>query len=500
MSKYRFPLSEAADTIASAMSKKLKRPIDRSQVVIEPHGDAVSQYVVTIYKAPDIAKKVIPFLDRNGSIPIEIGTLCPVGFRTNRKECSMNPWQHGQIIGATESGKSSCLHVLMGHVTRCPDCFVWVGGVWKLWDFVGSWIEPYVGSDFRPPIERIAHGQQDVCDMLAAFLNVASYRLNLRNHQRTGLKYGILILDEFTYIADNRYVTTLYNGENLNAGKLTRDVVCGTAGAKQYSWITAQRDTMDNFGDQGGTITTQPGFTFLFYLKDRDAIGRTMGNYGLDLPRSKGECWLDLGMTGGVNKLRIPYPQADDPLKEVLHGGPKVSEIAWARRNINHEMDPGSLTAADEYFPNRFPFVTEEYIDYLSKPPSKKGRANKTGADGVDAMLSGMIPPELLMQLSELDREYKLLTQEGGEAEAAGDGSSERSQYTTLSDRVCAVVVANSAKGKPPMSRKEIIDSVEREFGEVAANPNVVTNYLGNHCKGEKPRLAKTDDNKYYAL
>ena len=507
MARYNFPPGETAESIANAISWIYKRPVDMSQVVVEPYGDMAGQFIVTVYETPDLAKKIVPFLDKNGTIPIDVGTLCPIGYKTDRSFHEFNPWQHGQIIGATESGKSSCLHVMLSHVTRCPECFIWVGGVWKLYDFVSSWLECYLNTGLKPPLERIAHGQEDVCKLIAAFLNISSYRLNLRNHQRVGLPYGILILDEVTYVANNRGVRVVYNGEDLNASQLIRANVCGTAGSKQYTWMTAQRDTMNNFGDDGGETTAQMGFSFIFYIKDSGSIGRITNDYGLDTPRSKGECWADFGMSGGIHKLRIPYAQSDDPLKPILHNGPKVSEIAWSRRHIKHEIDAGSLAAADEYFPNRFPFVTEEYLTYLTvKTPSVTSDSN------------GSVMPGMGAELLQLEQDFaRMMAQEqastNGNGERPSDvaegslqtetlervgGVVDLSRYTTLGARVLAVCKAAGA----PLSRKEIVDRLEA-VGVSISDPQQVTNACGRHIRptnGDQPRMGKTDDDKYYAL
>jgi hypothetical protein len=504
MSSYSFLPGEISDALANAISWRYKRPIDKSQVVVEPHGTLAGQYVITVYDAPDLAKKIIPFMDEDGMIPIDIGELCPVGYKTNRSLYKMNPFRHGQIIGATESGKSSLLHVMMAHVTRCPGCFIWVGGTWKLYDFVGGWLEPYLDTGIKPPIERIAHGQQACCNILAAFLNMAAYRVDLRYHQRIGLPYGVLILDEVTYVAKDRGVWAIYNGQSLNASPLIRMNITGTAGAKQYLWTTAQRDTQDNLGDDGGTTTAQMGFSFVFYIKDPGTVQRVTQLSGLSTPRIKGECWYDDGMDGGVHKLRVPYPQSDDPLKKVLHNGPRVSEIAWRRRNISHELDAGSSAAADEYYPNRFPLVTEEYLGYLNNKPVSTAGSTSPGLLGANSGLA--------VDLANAQRDFDLMVDH--EREKLGRGATgtdgvaaqlpievsspvaDMRQYRTLTGRIEDVCRASDV----PLGRREIIDRIEASGFEIK-NHNTVTNELGKMIRSDSPVLGRTEeDGKYYAL
>src|SRR5262244_174023 len=127
MPKYAFPLGETATSIANALSWATGKQIPEGQVIVEKTGNA-GEFLVTVYEHADSLKRVVKFTDENGSIPTDTGELCLVGYRTNRKPAYMSLCQHGQIIGATESGKSGLLHILIAHATRCVDCIVWVGG------------------------------------------------------------------------------------------------------------------------------------------------------------------------------------------------------------------------------------------------------------------------------------------------------------------------------------------------------------------------------------
>jgi hypothetical protein len=519
MPKYSFPVGEVAESIATALSIASREPVDKGQVVVEPTGQA-GRFLITVYESAEFASKVIPYLDKHGSIPTSIGELCTVGYRTNRKPAQMNLLQHGQVIGASTSGKSSLIHIMLAHATRCPDCFIWIGGVWKLWDFVSAWVEPYLDTGIKAPIDWIAHGHQDVCNMIAAFLNGAAYRMNIRPvSKREHLPAGILILDEVTYLVQNRMVKAIYGGEEKGASTLIADVARGTAGANMYEWLSTQRDTQDNLGDEGGTTAAMMGFAFIFRIRDHLSIGRVTGRYDLDIPANTGECWADLGPGNPILKLRIPYAQ--DPGKRKLHDGLTLSDISWSRRDIPHEVDEGTAQAFGKDYANRHQYVTEEFLDYLTTPQTA---TNTPVAGVVPTSMNSLLSPASEAELMEAETKFlRMQAYETNKHEANnGDGNytevesyspqietqasnghevtATADKYTTRAARVQAVVVDNDINGRNPMSRGEIIDKLKEDFNDIVRNPNVVTNILGDLMKCEPPVISKTEDDRYYSL
>lgn len=508
MAKYNFPSGETAESIATALSLVSNIPIRKDQVVVEPTPQA-GQYLITVYESADFATKVIPFLDKHGSIPTSMGELCTVGYRTNRQPTQMDLRQHGQIIGATESGKTSLIHTMLAHATRCPDCVIWIGGTWKLYDFVGPWLEVYLDKGIKPPLDWVRYGHQDVCEMMAAFLRGAEYRTNLRIHQRNHLPYVILILDEVTYLVSNRLVRANVNGEEMTASAMLAGIARGTAGAGMYEWLATQRDTQDNLGDEGGTTAAQMGFAFVFRIRDPGTVGRVTGDYSLPNPSARGECWADLGPNVPVQKLRVPYPQTPDMNKPTLHDGPRIDEISWTRRHITHELDPGTAAAAGEAYADRFQYVTEEYLDYLrTTKPITASTSTTVGP------MDGLLSPTTDAELIEAELYYnKMVAQVGAalgapQSHAATTNSNGRGDDTTdpgvgsedelgalrtRTERVLAIVRASGAA----MTRAEIIAKLA-EMGDYVSDPQVVTNICGKYCKADPPKMGRTDDNKYY--
>jgi len=518
MAKFSFPTGDAAEQIATALSILSGQPVSKDQVVVEPTDDA-GRYLITVYETAAIAAKVIKYMDEYGSIPTTMGELCPVGHRTNHKLCKMDLRQHGQIIGGTTSGKSSLIHIMLAHATRCTDCFIWIGGVWKLYDFVMAYVERYInvchdcGVKHLPPIDWIAHGQQDVCNMMAAFMQIAKYRMNLRNNQRGGLPCGILVLDEVTFITDDKFTKGYVNGKPMNASDMIAGIARGTASAKLYEWLATQHDTMTNFGDQGATTISQMMFSFVFAIRSQGSVGRVLDDYSLPTPRKRGECWADLGLDNPIFKLRIPYPQTPDIGKPVLHDGPKLDEIMWNRRHIPHVMDPGSANAAGEHYANRFRMVDDEYIDYLTRDDDAQGiedGINRATAGGVP-LNGGYLPDLSIAEEQEAEREFYRLV--NSKASQNGNGlreewekgktdervSSVPVQYKNRADRVMAIIFTNDIDGGSPMGRGEIIDKLVG-MGDDVKNPRVVSNLLNDLVNADPPRLVRTEDDKYYSL
>lgn len=501
MAKYSFPAGETAESIATALSILSGRRIRKDQVIVEPTEDA-GEYLVTVYENAELATRVIPFLDEHGSIPTSMGELCLVGHKTNRSPAMMDLRQHGQLIGATESGKSSLLHKMLAHATRCPDCVIWVGGVWKLYDFVSEWLEAYLNSGLLPPIDWVANGHEDVCEMMAAFLRGAAYRTNTRKTDRTHLPYMILVLDEVTYIVNNKHVKGIVHGEEMTASQMLAGIARGTAGARMYEWLATQRDTFENLGVDGGTTAAQMGFAFVFRIRDQGTVGRVTGDYTLPNPTGRGQCWADLGPESPIYSLRIPYPHTMDTSKPALHDGPRLDQVSWARRNIPHVLDEGTANAAGPAYADRHRYVTEEYLDYLRT--TKTLTPQPIGGTIMDSMI-GPIDAEEYLAAETLFNQRVAARQND---HANGNGASASlpeyapvSEATVLADyrprkqRILDIV--QGANG--PMVRGEIITELER-MGDNIGNAKVVTNLCGELARDGTIRKTDDDPPKYYAV
>lgn len=275
---------------------------------------------------------------------------------------------HSRAIGGSRWGKSSQFHVEVAHCTKA-DAVVWVGGVEKLYDLVAGWIESYRGKGMRPPIDWIANGQLDTLRMVVAAMNVARWRQRQPMHKRVGWPYLIVFLDEVSFFADNRRVTIKYQGQDVNAGQILATCMKGAASANVLFKMASQRSTNDQFGDKGGEVNTNWMYSSVFHSADEAEVGRVMGNayYKLENPAHRGECWLRSAETQGQpRRMKVPYIQSVDPTQPLLHSGPTLADVAWARRLFERELDAGSQRAAGEHYERRHTMVDDEMMRYLT--------------------------------------------------------------------------------------------------------------------------------------
>lgn len=530
MTKYNFATGDVAESIASAMADILSEELGRSvsvqkdQVVVEPTRNA-GEFKITIYDNPEFASRVIPFMDLNGNIPTSMGELCPIGFETNRKLCKLDLRQHGHIVGESSSGKTSLLHVMLAHATRCPDCIIWVGGVWKLYNFMGPWLEIYKDTGIRPPFDWVAHGHEDVAEQMAAFLRIATHRQSLPFSKRADLPMMILVLDEVTFIVEDKYTKGDVHGELLTLSQMIARIARGTHEMDMFEWLATQRDTQDNLGPEGGTTAAQMGFSFVFRIRDQYTLGRVFNEYSLSQIKNRGEAWGDLGPDNPIVRLRVAYPQTDNIRKAILHNGPKISQISWARRDIPHVLDEGSQLAAGDTYADRFQLVDEDSLTYLRQvrnpTSSPVDTANTYGAFGVLPAIDES-SAEWAAAAAQYEQRVRFYAGQNEPAPGIESSSSTElddhsieeprtdnsgvptladfSQYKKRADRVRALVAANGANGGQPMKRGEIIDRLKNDFGDSVQNSKVVTNILRDLVKEIPPVIGKTDDDRYYSL
>lgn len=523
MAEYQWNPSSVAKQIAGALSAMNGYvPVSHDQVIVEPTGFA-GRYIITVYDSPQAANTIIPMLDEYGSIPLSFGEFIkmPIGQMTNRQDLTMDPRQHGIAYGGTTSGKSSLYRYMLLHLLRYPKCFIWIGGTWKLYKFVSGLVDPYLDTEFPCPIDWIAHGHQDVANMLAAWLDVGEYRMGLGENESVDLPTGFLIMDEVTYVVKEKSVVGIRNGKPYKIDALYSDGLRGNAEAGLWMWSASQHDTQFNLGDDGGTAGAQMMFKFIFAIGDYQSSGRVTNDFSLSLPTHPGECWARPSQTSPLYKLREPYPRKGRT--DMAHNGPTMHDMVWARRHIPHKIDHGSAVAAGEHYANRHgPMVTEEYIRYLKVKPSAGNSTVPVNGSNIPLLGGGMsFPKQDWAAAEELVNE--MIRHEAGMLpdSPANDVATEGGQTNghtvrdspvrtaslrtgNREDRIRAIIAGNDAKEGEPMTRGEIIAELESQFDDVVKNPNVVTNILLSLMGADPPVIGRVADDKgnqrYYSL
>ena len=351
-----------AEPIAIGLSARMGVDLHSRWVSIQKQ-DAAGLYTITTVME-DVTARLYEYRDVLEWASIRKPMVC--GYGIDAKAVSLLLAQHGQHIGRTRSGKSSLLNTLLAYMTRCEDCVVWICGTEKLYDLVAGWLECYLGTDAPLPFDWVANGAQDTVDMLCSLMTVARYRQSVRVQDRAGFNTIICIMDEASFALRKKNVWGVYDGQRVTMSQIAGMIGQGAGSAECWLHYATQRDTNDQLGDQGGDIQAQAGFTTAFMISDEAAIGRLMGDYKLQMPRNKGEFWLNDGSGSYPQLVKSPYVQEVDPSKTKLHDGQTIEDISWSRRHFVRTLDEGSQRAAGPKYAARHTRMTDEFLAYLT--------------------------------------------------------------------------------------------------------------------------------------
>jgi hypothetical protein len=318
----------------------------------------------------DVRAKVRPFADTDDWTTIKEPMLA--GHELDTQPGTLPLRQHGRCMGKSRSGKSALLHLVLAHITRCRDAVAWVCGTEKLYDFLAGWIEPYDGTDETLPIDWIRSGPDGVLDMLIGAMNLARWRQRQPMSQRGRWPTVVVILDEASFALRNQEVVGGYQGQPVTAAKMAAMIMQGAGGADVWLVLASQRGTQDHFGAQGGDTVVNAGWTAAFATEDPQEVGRLIGDYNLPTPDRPGQFWLKAGTGEPVVQLMAPYVQSPDPTQPVLHDGPTVSDVAWARRGFRRSgcmAEAGPADVIGGGYGTRHRTMGPTLRDYLTGAP-----------------------------------------------------------------------------------------------------------------------------------
>ena len=379
-----------------------------------------------------------------------------VGWQPDKTPIHLDICQHGRIIGKARSGKSSLVHVLLAHATLCEDAVVWVAGRWKLYDAMAGWVEPYEGRDDPLPFDVIASGQDDVLQALVAAMRIGDWRQRQPMSARARFMRIFLVLDEASFALRDRTTQIMYDGQRVTASRLAAMIMQGAGSAGVHLWVASQRGTLDHWGDYGGDISANAGFSAAFRTSDQQDPGRVLGDYTLPMPRHDGEFWL----VDGDDPVRAKgeYIQEIDPRRDPLHDGLTLTDVALSRRAFHTELDEGSAAVAGDWYTRRHRHMTPQMLEYLTgTPPLDDDEEPPTPEQIVEAEL----------RRKGLDRVAGTPTPGARMASVATlDGRRPRA------DRIRDLVV----DAGQPMTFAQIVAGLADQGDH--ANPNVITNAL----------------------
>jgi hypothetical protein len=447
------------EPIAIGMSESLKKPLASDWVTITKQPEAGTYSIAVLFE--DVMAEVRPYIDTPEWTSITTPAL--VGFQIDGEPYRMRLDQHGSGVGMSRWGKSSLIHVKWAHTTLCADARQMVCGVEKLYDLVGPWIEPFLGTDLPLPFD-IAAGPQDTAEMLAAGMRIARWRQSQPHHARKGFKKIIIDLDEASFALVIRNVFAEYEGMKKGLSELAEMIVKGAGSGGVHFHLSAQRSTNNNLGDMGGDINANLSWRAVFRSKDEAEVGRATGDYQLPMPRHKGEYWLEPGNGDPVLKLKAPYIQETDPQRDKLHNGATISDVAWARRNFHTELDEGSARAAGPWYANRHTRATDALVAYLT------GNYEATPAQG-SAHDEAMAQVEAEVQAMMRGTEWG--TSSTGLVTPAPGGVATMVGRQTRAERIVTIVGGSTT----PMSPADIMAALKTQ-GDTTASEATVTNAL----------------------
>lgn len=345
-------LQEAERAVAASEGRPAQKMRLKTSWVTVQKGEWAGEYTITV-NTSDVMAKLLPYLEDIEHVqPVSITEPCHIGNGVDGAPIWLYLAQHGNAIGQTQSGKSSFINVLIAYLTRCHDALLWVGGTHKLAESISPWLENYRGTGLKSPIDRIAYGGQDVINMLVDLLLLSDFRQNTPIRQRPARWKAIVCLIDETHAVADVTEWALYLGKKITPEKAFSLIIKMTASAGIYLVLANQRGTLENYGDKGGDVIANMGYTAAFRSRDFAELGRQMGNdhYKLPVPPNQGEGWLNPGLVVGENGEPEPsdglplhfktlYVQQEMKRSRALHDGPTESDIGWSRRHLVHELD-----------------------------------------------------------------------------------------------------------------------------------------------------------------
>lgn len=439
--------------IAIAAREVLGMQIKRSWVSVND-GEYAGDYEVVI-NTEDIMARLYAYEEPDLPEVASIWDPAPLGWTREAERFYLALCQHGSLIGGTSGGKTSFINLILAYITRCAThdqhgnprkggALAWVGGTHKVYETLGPWIEPYLGTGIAPPIDWVAGGAQETANMLASAMAVTDARHNRDHDERTGVEPAIFcVVDEFWFFVEVKNLFARYRGVLKTPSDLAAMIIRAGFSVGVFIILASQRGTNDNWGDNGGDVNANMGYSICLRTRDPQEIGRQLGDFDLHTPQHRGEAWIDPGGEGGMNtNVKGEYIQESSKQKKKLHSGPTDRDVAWARRHITQILDDYAADAAGEHYANRAR-TAEDMKARLRTPQSANAGGGGSEGDAPDlstdaeaealAILNGDTGSD---QTPELPAEHTV--QHGSAAEAGG----------TLEDKIVQVL-DNAPDGEP---------------------------------------------------
>lgn len=410
------PSATLAESLAIALSRQLGIRLQSRWVTVRKRLDA-GMYRVTVTEE-DINARIYPYVEPVG--PASVRQPALVGYGIDAEPVYLDLRQHIRYIGSTRGGKTSLLHCVLAHLTRCTgnldwadNCVVWIGGAVKVYDMLGGWLEVYLNTGLPMPFHWVATGPDDVGQMLVALMVAARYRQSVPMRDRHWPTI-VAIFDEVSFTLGDKGITVTYQGRRYTLSQMASMDVKAVGSADEWIQYATQRGTVDEIGDEGGTIAAQTSGAAAFRNGDWQDVNRVIGDWKIDPPIHQGEYWLRGAVDAdGPVLVKGRYIQEVDPQRPRLHGGLTLGDVSWSRRDRIAELDTGTdaaLRSAVPAYADRSRLVNDEFMAYLTgvevEPDRSTGPApsppgpNPESADWLDGDLGDPAPDDVAVEVA----------------------------------------------------------------------------------------------------
>lgn len=310
----------------------------------------------------DILSKAHPYPLSNDMLPR--GSHLKIGAQIHGEPAMLNPYQHGVICGATRSGKTSLVNVVIAELTRLPGR-VWLCGAEKVYDIAGQWLDPHLGTDRPLPLDWVVEGQKDTLAMMAEGFSEARWRQNLPHADRNNLDPLWIIIEEAPRVLRDRRARITFEGTEYSTSSFAGHATRSTNSASVHWIFLAQEYDNPMFGDDAASIKENCGYTILMRSRSGEERSRAFGRGGAALPHlyHSGEYYIQDGADPYAAKSR--YIQETDVRLTKLHEGPTITDVSLARSALVTARSSGRIAPGTKMYNDRPQTMTLEYHNYL---------------------------------------------------------------------------------------------------------------------------------------
>ncbi len=298
------------------------------------------------------------------------GRTIQVGVRIDGRLITLNPDQHIVVVGKTGSGKTGMCNDLFGELTLIDVAtglpgLVWVGGLKKIYDLVGQWLDVHLGTDRPLPFDWVVQGQADTLDLLVTAIEEAERRQALPHAQRGGLEKIWVFIEEVPVFLCDTTTKVWFRGRWWTASELYAEARQTTKSAGIYLVDLAQQFTNAMYGDHASAIKANAGAMILMQSTNGDERSEMFGKGGAAMGDLYNPGEFYLRDAAAPVRGKGFYLQEMDVRLERQHDGPTVEEVSMARSELARAREGRPDVVAGEAYANRPRRMTQEFQDYL---------------------------------------------------------------------------------------------------------------------------------------